>query len=344
GLRSFYRILASPYDQTLVVEGALPRITAYLQKARMFEAPSVLGAAPSEFFGERSAPGAPLATARSNDYANAEPEAAVGLDQLQRQLKTTLSTVLRIETSIIDVDQPFVEFGLDSFLGAELVVAINRKYGTALSHITLFDYPTVREFSLFLEREIKKSPGYSIQPPASLPDRSTAPDASSSPALTNRIRGAWTTTSSQTHLAHSAHLDDKIAIVGMSGRYPQANNLQEYWANLVEGRNSIVEAPASRWDVNRHYDPDRAKKDKTYSKWVGALDDIDCFDPLFFRISPHEAEHMDPQHRLFLQESYKAFEDAGYSSNSLSNKKCGVYLGITTNEYLSLLLRNGVVS
>jgi bacillaene polyketide synthase PksL/BaeL len=145
-------------------------------------------------------------------------------------------------------------------------------------------------------------------------------------------------------LAHLAPLDDKIAIVGMSGRYPQANNLQEYWANLVEGRNSIVEAPASRWDVNRYYDPDRAKKDKTYSRWLGALDDIDCFDPLFFRISPHEAEHMDPQHRLFLQESYKAFEDAGYSSNSLSNKKCGVYLGITTSEYMSLLLRNGVVS
>src|SRR5262249_58892570 len=121
-----------------------------------------------------------------------------------------------------------------------------------------------------------------VQPPASPPVRSPAPVASSSTAPTNGIRCAQTTTSSHTHLAH---LDDKIAIVGMSGRYPQANNLQEYWANLVEGRNSIVEAPASRWDVNRYYDPDRAKKDITYSKWLGALDDIDCFDPLFFRIS-----------------------------------------------------------
>jgi acyl transferase domain-containing protein len=53
---------------------------------------------------------------------------------------------------------------------------------------------------------------------------------------------------------------------------------------------------------------------------------------------------MDPQSRLFLEESYKAFEDAGYSGNTLSNKKCGVYLGIATNEYMSLLLRNGVTS
>jgi len=350
GLRAFYRSLAGPYDQMLVVEGVLPRITAYLQKARMFEAPSVPRAIASEAPGTDHLPEASLATARDTDYANAEPEAAVSLDQLQRQLKAILATVLRIETSIIDVDQAFVEFGLDSFLGAELLVEINRKYGTAISHIILFDYPTVREFSLFLEKEIKKSPGYSIQAPASLPVRSPAPAASSSPVLTNMIRGARTTTNSQTHSAHlahsahSAHSDDKIAIIGMSGRYPQANNLQEYWANLVEGRNSIVEVPASRWDVNRYYDPDRASKDKTYSRWLGALDDIDCFDPLFFRISPHEAEHMDPQSRLFLQESYRAFEDAGYSSDSLSNKKCGVYLGITTNEYMSLLLRNGIVS
>jgi polyketide synthase PksN len=343
GLRAFYRGLAAPYDQMLVVEGALPRITAHLQKSRMFEAPSqpapraIAGEAP----GEWSTPGAPLVTARSTDYANAEPEEAVSLDHLQRQLKAAVAAVLRIEMSIIDVDQPFVEFGLDSFLGAELLVAINRKYGTTLSHIILFDYPTVREFSLFLEKEIKKSPGYSIRPPAALPLRSPAPAASPYPVLTKRICVGQTTASSQTHLAHS---DDKIAIVGMSGRYPQASNLKQYWDNLVEGKNSIVEVPASRWDVNRYYDPDRAMKDKTNSKWIGALDDIDCFDPLFFRISPHEAEHMDPQHRLFLQECYKAFEDAGYSSNSLSNKKCGVYLGISTNEYMSLLLRNGIVS
>jgi acyl transferase domain-containing protein/acyl carrier protein len=320
GLRAFYRSLALPYDQMLVVEGDLSRITTRLQKARMFE------------------PLSNTETSALYQCANAETEAAVSLDQLQRQLKTILATVLRVETSIIDVDQPFAELGVDSFLGAELVVAINRKYGTALSHNTLFDYPTVREFSLSLEQEIKKSPGYSIQLPAALPVRPPVPAIDSYPVLTHRIRGGRTTTNSQ------AHSDDKIAIVGMSGRYPQANNLKQYWENLAEGKNSIVEVPASRWDVNRYYDPDRVKKDKTNSKWLGALDDIDCFDPLFFRISPHEAEYMDPQHRLFLQESYRAFEDAGYSSNSLSNKKCGVYLGISTNEYMSLLLRNGIVS
>jgi acyl transferase domain-containing protein len=53
---------------------------------------------------------------------------------------------------------------------------------------------------------------------------------------------------------------------------------------------------------------------------------------------------MDPQHRLFLQEAYRTFEDAGYSSSSISSNPCGVYLGISTNEYGSLLWQNGMTS
>jgi len=143
---------------------------------------------------------------------------------------------------------------------------------------------------------------------------------------------------------NEARPDDKIAVIGMSGKYPKADNLKQYWDNLANGRNCIVEVPRSRWDVNRFYDPDPAKKDKTNSKWLGVLDDVECFDPLFFRIAPQEAVYMDPQHRLFLQESYKAFEDAGYSADRLGNKQCGVYLGIATNEYALLLSKNGVRS
>src|SRR5262249_18267614 len=76
---------------------------------------------------------------------------------------------------------------------------------------------------------------------------------------------------------------------------------------------------------------------KMYCKWLGVLEGIAYFDPLFFHLSPAEAEQMDPQHRLFLEEGYHAFEDAGYSPHSLSNSKCGVYLGITNHEYDLLL-------
>lgn len=133
---------------------------------------------------------------------------------------------------------------------------------------------------------------------------------------------------------------DAIAIVGMSGRYPDAGDLEQYWENIELGKNSIREIPLSRWDVNQYYDPRPYQKGKVYCKWLGMLDDIAQFDPLFFSLSPGEAEWMDPQHRIFLQEAYKAFEDAGYNDKELSNKKCGVYLGIMSNEYGYLLSKN----
>ncbi|MCP5008243.1 MAG: SDR family NAD(P)-dependent oxidoreductase [Planctomycetes bacterium] len=135
---------------------------------------------------------------------------------------------------------------------------------------------------------------------------------------------------------------EPIAIVGMSGRYPQASNLDQYWDNLVHARNSIREIPGSRWDVNKYYDPRISQKGKVYCKWLGLLEDIDKFDPIFFQISPREAELMDPQHRMFLQEGYKSFEDAGYNRSLLSNKKCGVYLGIMSNEYGKMLYQKHI--
>ncbi|PSL48188.1 ketoacyl-synthetase-like protein [Chitinophaga niastensis] len=126
---------------------------------------------------------------------------------------------------------------------------------------------------------------------------------------------------------------ERIAIVGMSGRYPGAGNLRQYWDNLEKGRDCVREVPVDRWNVNEFYAPLPYQKGKVYCKWLGALDDIALFDPLFFSITPLEAEGMDPQQRLFLQEAYKSFEDAGYTRQTLSNKKCAVYLGIMSNEY-----------
>lgn len=134
---------------------------------------------------------------------------------------------------------------------------------------------------------------------------------------------------------------DAVAIIGMSGRYPGAADLDRYWANLEQGKNSIREVPPSRWDMRRYYDPRRQQKEKIYCKWMGALEDIETFDAFFFMVPPSEAELMDPQQRIFLEEGYKAFEDAGYGGPALNNKKCGVYLGMMSNEYGMLLQKNG---
>jgi len=131
-----------------------------------------------------------------------------------------------------------------------------------------------------------------------------------------------------------------IAVIGMSGRFPDAQNVNEYWKNLVAGINSVKEI--DRWSTDQYYDPDPEVPNKSYSKWGGLLNDIDMFDPSFFKISPREAELMDPQQRLFLQEAWRALEDAGYSPQSLDGKKCGVFVGCSTGDYQHLFAENQI--
>lgn len=135
--------------------------------------------------------------------------------------------------------------------------------------------------------------------------------------------------------------ENAIAIIGMSGRYPKANDMEEYWNLLVNGKDGIREIPNSRWNMDEYYDPEKAKEGKIYCKWLGMIDDAECFDSLFFEIPPSEAETMEPLHRIFIEEGYKAFEDAGYTRQTLNNQKCGVYAGMITGEYEKLSQKYG---
>ena len=127
--------------------------------------------------------------------------------------------------------------------------------------------------------------------------------------------------------------EDEIAIIGMDGIFPGADNLNKFWKNLYNGVDSITEIPSERWDKDEYYDSDKTKKGAIYSKWGGFLNDIDKFDPLFFRISPRDAEIIDPQERLFLECAWKAVEDAGYTKYTLPSKKTGVYVGVMYGHY-----------
>ncbi|MDO9004841.1 MAG: type I polyketide synthase, partial [Aquabacterium sp.] len=123
-----------------------------------------------------------------------------------------------------------------------------------------------------------------------------------------------------------------VAIIGVSGRYPNARTLKEYWENLKGGVDCISEIPKSRWDHDKYFDQERGKAGKSYSKWGGFVEGVEEFDPLFFNISPKEAQGMDPQERLFLQCAYAALEDAGYTRESLAGQ-VGVFVGAMYQEY-----------
>ncbi|MYW14877.1 SDR family NAD(P)-dependent oxidoreductase, partial [Streptomyces sp. SID2955] len=132
-----------------------------------------------------------------------------------------------------------------------------------------------------------------------------------------------------------------IAVIGMAGRFPDAPDLDAFWANLAAGRSSVREVPPERWDTGAFYDPDRRAPGRTYSKWAALLDGVDRFDPQFFRLSPLEAEAMDPQQRLFLEAAWSALEDAGHATSTPPKRPWGVFVGCAVGEYLELLAEQG---
>jgi len=125
---------------------------------------------------------------------------------------------------------------------------------------------------------------------------------------------------------------EAIAIIGMGCRFPSAENPQAFWQILHEGKEAITEVPASRWDINA--DPNLPGKMNT--RWGGFLEDVAGFDPLFFSLSPLEAQKMDPQQRLLLEVSWEALENAGIAPNKLAGSETGVFIGISTNDYARL--------
>uniref|UniRef100_UPI0007A9364D Putative mixed polyketide synthase/non-ribosomal peptide synthetase n=1 Tax=Brevibacillus brevis (strain 47 / JCM 6285 / NBRC 100599) TaxID=358681 RepID=UPI0007A9364D len=128
---------------------------------------------------------------------------------------------------------------------------------------------------------------------------------------------------------------EPIAIIGMSGRYPKARSLNEYWENLKSGKDCITEIPEERWSLDGFFEPDPDKavaEGKSYGKWGGFVDGFADFDPLFFNMSPWEAMHFDPQERLFMESCWEVLEDAGYTRQQLAekyNRRVGVFGGIT---------------
>jgi len=120
-----------------------------------------------------------------------------------------------------------------------------------------------------------------------------------------------------------------IAIVGVGCRFPGgASSPQEFWKNLVNGVDAIVDVPSDRWDANRFYDPDPQAAGKLYARQGGFLrEPIDTVDPGLFGLSPREAAVLDPQQRLLLEVLWEAFEDAGIDPGRVSGSRTGVFIG-----------------
>jgi len=132
--------------------------------------------------------------------------------------------------------------------------------------------------------------------------------------------------------------NEPIAIVGIGCRYPgESSSPEKFWELMVNKKDAIVDVPSNRWDKRKFYDSEENKPGKTRVAQGGFLkENIKEFDPLFYGISPIEAESMDPQIRLLLEVAYEALEDTGLTMESIKGSKTGVFIGgFTIDNYLS---------
>jgi len=129
---------------------------------------------------------------------------------------------------------------------------------------------------------------------------------------------------------------EPIAIIGMSCRFPGANNLNEFWQLLEQGKNAISDIPNSRWNVEDYFSPDNLPGKMRTNKG-GFITAVDEFDTDFFGISSREVRVMDPQQRILLQNIYHALEDAQIKLDTIKDKSVGVFVGASTSDYARLL-------
>ena len=133
---------------------------------------------------------------------------------------------------------------------------------------------------------------------------------------------------------------EPIAVIGMACRFPGAPDIPAFWDLLQAGGNSITEAgPGSGNGRLAELFGDEAERGIA-CRFGAFVEDLDQFDAEFFRISPVEAELLDPQQRMMLEMSWLALEDAGIDAASLRGSRTGVYTGISNDEYRMLVVES----
>ena len=118
-------------------------------------------------------------------------------------------------------------------------------------------------------------------------------------------------------------------MVGMACRFPDARNTDQFWENLCRGRESITFFAPEQLDPHI---PEELKSDPDYVRARGVLQDVDKFDAGFFKVTPREAELMDPQQRVMLELAWAALENAGCDPAAFPGL-IGVFAGVGNNTY-----------
>jgi len=226
-----------------------------------------------------------------------KPErAAMPQTEVEQLIATVWQEVLHVDK--VGIYDNFFDLGGHSLLIIQVQAKLQKAFAKEISVVELFEHPTIHALAQHLG-QTQCTPEFIPEPqPSRFRPRPSSND---------------------------------IAIIGMSGRFPGATDIEAFWQNLQHGVESITffadeELQASGIDTTTLNKPN-------YVKASAVLSDIDAFDALFFDINPKEAEMTDPQQRLFLECAWEAIENAGYEAGP-DEQAIGVYAGVGMNTYL----------
>lgn len=218
-------------------------------------------------------------------------------DTIEKTLAAIWQEVLKLEQ--IGVNDNFFDLGGHSLLLAQVKSKIDQSLHREVSMMELFEYPTIRSLARCLAGETELSQ-----------------------------------MKEQSRNGSSGTDNGAVAIIGLSGKFPGARDIAEFWRNLCNGVEAISRFTAEEV-IAAGVEPELLQ-DPNYVKAWGALDDIDRFDAQFFGYTPREAEVLDPQQRLFLEECWKGLENAGYDATKFQGL-IGVYASMGMNTYAQYL-------
>lgn len=253
---------------------------------------------------------------------------------LRELIASAIAARIDVPSDRVDPDVGYYEMGLDSVGLLQLVTLIESRLGVSLSPTLLFEYTTINEL---VERLAELHDDALVR-------LSTGPVGGTVPvdivASGEPPQGAAAAPRTPSQAPVVVETDRDIAIIGMAARLPMARNIRELWRNLEEGRDCISEVPPERWDWHA-FAGMKSLTGHEVSRWGGFVADADCFDARFFRVTPRAAEIIDPQERLFLEVSWEAIEDAGYTPKTLAQPRAefkrravGVFAGVMHKDYL----------
>ncbi|KJC40904.1 hypothetical protein UB31_26790, partial [Bradyrhizobium sp. LTSP849] len=258
---------------------------------------------------EMQAPQAASGADNANGHAHnlrTELEKVSGRERRSR----VLSLVRDLVAMVLGINEPlklgsevgFADLGMDSLMAVEVRNRLAKQTGLSVPATLAFDHPNLKAVSEWVLEALE------------LADSSGKVETAA--------------------VARHAEAAGALAIIGVGLRFPGgAEDLASFWQVLSSGVDTLGPIPPERFNRATYYDPDPEHRGTSYVKEASLLNDVAGFDAGFFGISPREAAQIDPQHRLLLEVTWSALEDAGIVPKSVAESTTGLFIGIGPNEY-----------